>query len=620
MNLGGYAEARYPAQIVDYLLNNATYNAHWTYPLVKAAFGKGWDDLKTETTEFEEVSRQKSMPNLLVRNSNEIDFFQDFEKTYAQDPSFPHYSAAFGNEWDLYTASAAEVTARVKRSIERLRTAEAMAAMVSLKNQDFMNSREAERDLAFMNMGLFFDHDWTADRDAVWKEALGLWGKRLASQIEGYVDKLQSEASFGLGGLIQKSDQNLRFYVFNPLGWERSDAADFPYWGPTPVHVIDLSTGQETPSQIVTAGNDEQCIRIMAQRVPSVGYRVFEVQQGPGKAFTDTITANAASGSLSNEYYSLTCGSNGAITSLIEKTSNRQYVRNVDGRAINDLGPGSGIIEVENAGVVSATLKVKDVPTPLMHTTRITLYRNSDRIDIRNEITQNFGSLGDNPQTWTFSFNLNPPDIWHEEVGDVIRAKLQPDGHYSGNHARYDWLTLNHFADMSSGSKGVTLANADCLFMKTGKSSLTLLDTTTPQINIMVGGQVDGSRLGIYNQGGDSHFLQRFAIRTHSAYDQAAAMKFGLEHQNPLVAGPVTGNSASYPDKSYSLLRISDPNLLLWAVKPAEDGIANAGITLRVWNMSDSTSNFTAKMDRMEYHLCTTCHSHRDPHWRCQGL
>jgi len=596
MSLGGYAEARYPAQIVNYLLNNTTYNTHWPYPLVKAAFGKGWDDLKTETTEFEDVSRQESMPTLHVRNSNEIDFFQDFEKTYAQDPNFPHYSAAFGNEWDLYTASAAEVTARVKRSIERLRTAEAMSTLVSLKNQDFMNGREAERDLAFMNMGLFFNHDWTADRDAVWKDALGRWGKRLASQIEGYADKLQTEASFALGSLIQKSDQNIRFYVFNSLSWERNDVADFPYWGPTPIHVIDLLTGQETPSQIVTAGNHQQFIRIMAQRVPSVGYKVFEVQQGQGQALTDTITANPASGSLSNEYYSLTVGANGAITSLVERTSNRQYVMNVGGRAINDLGSGHGTIELENAGVVSATLKVKDVPTPLMHTTRITLYRNSDRIDIRNEITQNFGSVGDNPPAWAFSFNLSSPDTWHEEVGDVIRAKLQPDGHYSGNHARYDWLTLNHFVEMNSGSLGVTLANADCLFMKTGKSTLTSLDTTTPQINVMVGGQVDGPKLGIYNQGGDSYFLQRFGLRTHGAYSQTTAMKFGLEYQNPLVTGPVTGTSSSYDEKSYSLLTISDPNVLLWALKPGEEGIANAGVALRVWNMSNSASNFTAKL------------------------
>jgi alpha-mannosidase len=146
-----------------------------------------------------------------------------------------------------------------------------MATLVSLKNQNFMNGREAERDLAFMNMGLFFNHDWTTDRDDVWKDALGRWGKRLAGQIERYVDKLQSEASFALGSLIRKSDRNIRFYVLNPLSWERTDVADFPYGGPIPVRVIDLTTDQETPSQIVTIGNHQQYIRILVLK--HINYR-----------------------------------------------------------------------------------------------------------------------------------------------------------------------------------------------------------------------------------------------------------------------------------------------------------------------------------------------------------
>jgi alpha-mannosidase len=62
------------------------------------------------------------------------------------------------------------------------------------------------------------------------------------------------------------------------------------------------------------------------------------------------------------------------------------------------------------------------------------------------------------------------------------------------------------------------------------------------------------------------------------------------------VTGPVTGQSDFLGDKSFGLLTISDPNLILWALKPAEDGVANAGIALRVWNMSDATSKLTIKL------------------------
>ena len=95
---------------------------------------------------------------------------------------------------------------------------------------------------------------------------------------------------------------------------------------------------------------------------------------------------------------------------------------------------------------------------------------------------------------------------------------------------------------------------------------------------------MDGNGLGILSQGGDTHFLQRFALQTHDAYDAVAAMKFALEFQNPLVTGTITGGSA-YPATNYSHLTINNPNVLLWALKPAEEGIGD-GMVARVWNVS----------------------------------
>jgi hypothetical protein len=68
-------------------------------------------------------------------------------------------------------------------------------------------------------------------------------------------------------------------------------------------------------------------------------------------------------------------------------------------------------------------------------------------------------------------------------------------------------------------------------------------------------------------------------------------MKFALEHQNPLVAGRVDGGDF-YPERSYSLLAIDNPNVLLWALKPAEDGI-EAGLVARVWNVSNEKGKFS---------------------------
>jgi alpha-mannosidase len=66
-------------------------------------------------------------------------------------------------------------------------------------------------------------------------------------------------------------------------------------------------------------------------------------------------------------------------------------------------------------------------------------------------------------------------------------------------------------------------------------------------------------------------------------------MQVSLEHQNPLVAGMVSGTETIFPDKDYSFLEVSDPNVLLWSLKPAEDGPAK-GIIARMWNVGNTNS------------------------------
>jgi alpha-mannosidase len=153
-------------------------------------------------------------------------------------------------------------------------------------------------------------------------------------------------------------------------------------------------------------------------------------------------------------------------------------------------------------------------------------------------------------------------------------------------------MTLNHFADITdaANARGVTLANADCAFAKLGSSTASNLDTATPQINVLAGGQVDGSWLGIRGQNGETHFLQRFALRPHDAYDQTAAMKFALEALNPLVTAPIIGiKNSPYPPTNHSLLTVSNPNVLLWALKPHDDGISG-GVVARFWNQASEPS------------------------------
>ena len=258
---------------------------------------------------------------------------------------------------------------------------------------------------------------------------------------------------------------------------------------------------------------------------------------------------------------------------------------------MNDIAPDSDDgepLRVENRGPVSVPVRARS-GAGLDHTTAVTLYRGSDRVDLVNELTANFTDV----RHWAFSFALSEPALHTEEVGAVILNKPQSaGGDYADRHARYDYLTVNHFADFTDGSgrKGVTLSNPDLAFAKLGRSTASRLDTETPQLHLLAGGQVDGASLGIPGQNGNRRFLQRFALRPHGGYDQTAAMKFALEHQNPFVTGAVTGNrGGAYPVAVHSLLSVSHADVLLWALKVHEDGI-HRGLVARVWNQAKTAS------------------------------
>jgi alpha-mannosidase len=589
-NYGGYSEAYDPLASIQFAETNANFQTRYPFPVI-GAFGRGWDDLQYTSDEFVTVAQQNTNANRRIIVSNQEDFFRDFEANYGNN--LETYAAAYGNEWDALVASLAEVSARVKRSTEKLRTADALAALVSLNNPSFMTSRIAERDKAMINLGLYFEHDWTAD-GPVPRNTRANWSRRVEREITEYVDKLNDDARTELGRQISRSGTEQRFFVFNPLSWTRTDFADIPFKQNRKVKVFDVSTGVEVPSQIMRFGN-RKVLRVLAENVPSVGYKVYEIRSGASANLTNAATANGSV--IENDFYRITLANDGAITSLIDKQrSNRETVRTINGKILNDLGGNrTGRITVENAGAVSVTLRAES-SSPLAHTTRITLFRNSNRVDVENQITQNFGDL----KTWSYSFDINSPDVWHEEVGAVIRGKLLANGgHYSPKNARYDWLTMNHFADISDGATnnfGVTLSNADAYFMKLGASTTATLDTNSPQINVLSGGQIDGAALGIPNQGGDQFFKQRFALQTHNAFNQTDAMKFALEHQNPFTTGMIEGGgNRPYPANNYSFLTISDPDILLWTLKPAEDGISQ-GVVARVWNQANAARNYNLSL------------------------
>jgi alpha-mannosidase len=628
-NLGTYWEAGFPEKAINWTETNEGFKRRHVDPKtnqpydIVGLFGYGGDDLARKTgltppppipavprlqavpsspfsDHFHVIAEKMSNDKRQVIVSNSLDYFAEFSKKYGA--TLPSQSVTYGNEWDLYSASMSETSARAKRAVEKLRTAELLATITSLKYPAFMSNHIGARDDAFTDLGLYWEHDWTAD-GPVTRGQRAAWQEKLVANIEYYVNSIYAEGLIRIGGMIPLPAKAHRFFVVNPLGWARTEFSDHPYSGKGEnIRVRDLTTGKDVPHQLVKI-NGASFLRILAPDVPATGYKVFEVQQGASTAPTDLAARVSDDGAnknsvIENAAVKLVVAPDGAVRSFIDKRrGNKELAATIDGLQINDFAANSDAgdaLRVENAGPVSVTLRARS-DAGLPHSTTITLYRDSDRVDIKNEINSNFGDT----RHWAFSFNLDAPSLRTEEVGGINLNKLKSEGgHYADSHARYDYLTLNHFADFTSGDgkSGVTISNPDLAFAKLGRSNIKKLDSKTPQLNVLAGGQVDGRWLGIQDQNGASYFLQRFALRGHAGYDQVGAMKFALEHQNPLIAGDMFGKpEGKLPEKTYSLMTVSDPNVLLWAVKPADDGI-DKGIVARLWNLSNAPAKANLKL------------------------
>lgn len=604
--LGGYAEIfsdstgslpSHTNMSIDDLAAKASITETGPYPYkIAAAFGVGWDAFITTKDELVAAAQAKTIPGPTGQEiivSNEEDFFRDFETTYGS--SLPIVTKTFGNEWDLNCASLSEISARMKRAIEKLRAAEAMAAIELNFDVTLMAPILQMRNEAWESIGLYWEHSMGFDNGTI--AAREAFQRRLEADVTNYADALYNLAKKALGLRITNTgNSNTRFYAFNPLGWVRSDYVDFRFNVNNNIRVVDLTNNTEKPFQFITK-DGQSYLRVQADSIPSVGYKVFEVVPGAGTVFPNAGTFISAD-AVECDSFRVEFTNAGVLKRVLDKRNNKELVQ--PGQFLNDLGSGndnSGTSFVESNGPVSVTIFTQS-SVPKSHITRVTLYKKIARIDIDNVITQNF----DDATTWTYSFNNTATsEVWHEETGAVIKAKLTTNvtnpGHYAAQNARYDWNTLNHFASVNETQNGygVTLSNQDCYFMQIGNSSVTTLDEASSQLKILAGGKVTSGSIGFVDQGGINEFNQRFSITTHLAYSAPAEMKKALEHQNFLVADTILSSGANFllPNQ-FSLVSTNDPGTVIYAVKVAEEGIVD-GIVTRAWNLAstDAVPTFT---------------------------
>lgn len=564
--LGGYAEMLEPTVAVQQM--NALCDTE-RYPfLVAGAFGKGWDNIHNYAYDLVWGLGHRTLPGTKLHLSNQLDFFHHFEKEYGSD--LPNVALAHGNEWDLNLASLAEVNATFRRSMEKLRTAEAMAAFVSIGEPDRFDDLQSLKTDFYYGLGVFNVHGWTAD-GPIDRHDFATYMRRQQQKVTDYVDVLYSQAAKALAENVFAEDNNI-VYLFNPLNWDRDELIDIPADGP--MSVWDKMSDKRLESVNVTK-NSQNYIRVLVKDIPPVGYKLLQLIEGNDAS--DNVPFTVSGQEIETPFYKVQLTKSGAIRSLYDKTIQKEWTKGLLNYLDNRDPKAGEDMEVLFKDNHCLTILCRS-EHPVKHDCRITLYAHTPRIDIQNRILENF----DDPLHWSFDFRVDKAEVWHEEVGAIIKAKTALNGgHYADRMARYDYLTLNHFLNVGNNRQSITLSNRDCLFFRLGDSTPTFLDQQSATVHVLAGGQVNDN-LGVIAQDGDSLFHQDFSVMPHHyAFDAAISMRLALEHQNPVVVEPVTPGG-KWVEKNRSLLKIEMPDVILWTLKPAED----AGLIARMWNLN----------------------------------
>ncbi|MEO6966058.1 MAG: glycoside hydrolase family 38 C-terminal domain-containing protein, partial [Acidobacteriaceae bacterium] len=365
--------------------------------------------------------------------------------------------------------------------------------------------------------------------------------------------------------------------VFNPLGWQRSGLVtidvQMPTTTPNGVSVLDVK-GRVLPSEVVSSTGQTNSYHLLVKtdEIPSIGYEVLHVVPGK-RPFASDLKVNG----LTLENASLKVAvdpSTGCITSLYNKKDHFEALApgacgdqlqtfkdtpiaddawNIDPGTLDHVNP---MTEVDSVKLVEndpfrAVIRVTRHWQHSKFVQDIQLYTGSDQVNIVNDIDWHETHV-----LLKAAFPLAATSkmaTYEIPYGTIERPTTRTN---SWDDAKFEVSALR-WADMGDGTHGLSLIN-ESKYGYDGKENvlrLTLLRSPVyPDPNADRGHQ---------------HFS--FALYPHAGdWKQALTVRHGFDYNYKLQARQVEAHTGTLP-LEHSFIAINDPNVVLTAVKKAED-------------------------------------------------
>lgn len=416
----------------------------------------------------------------------------------------------------------------------------------------------------------------------------------------------------GLAAKVDTRGPGTPIVVFNPLGWARSDIVEvevgFGKKGVQSVNVIGPG-GANEPTQIVAstkyADGGLRTVRVafVARDVPALGYAVYHA--APSKmnqpAFGQQGADNPGEITIENNFYRMTIDQQcGVIRHLHVKADESdalagggnvvsrqqdhgdlwELYHGLDGgsriamtthqtvpahgkASFSDEGNGSKW--VTTGGLVFSEYRVERPFGAGMFATTIRVYAGLKRIEVTTRLV--------NAEKYVRYQVLFPTSIKGGKTTHEIPfgAIERPNGIE---------FPAQNWADLSDGRHGLALLNIGLPGNVTTDG--TMMISLLRSHNLGAYGFGGGYEPGMSSESGfqiGRERTSRYAIVPHAGdWREARIYRDGLEFNQPLVARPMLPHAGPLPER-WGLLSVSDPNVVVSAVKPGSQGT----VVLRVY-------------------------------------
>jgi alpha-mannosidase len=388
-----------------------------------------------------------------------------------------------------------------------------------------------------------------------------------------------TDATEAISSGLNTQTKGIPIVVFNPLNIEREDLVEanvaFPNGTPKAVRVSGPD-GREVPSQL-TDGKV-----LFVAKAPSVGYAIYDVQ--PAEIASAHSSLKVTGSSLENDRYRVRLDQNGDVSSIYDKTLNKELlsgpVRLAISTDIPKIYPAWNMeFEQEQAApraYVSGPAKVRIKENgPVRVALEVT--RNAEGSTFVQTISLSAGDAGNrvefgNAIDWkTLAANLkasiplaasNENATYNWGVGTIQRPNANERQFEVASHR---WIDLTD----KSGSFGTTILT-DCKngSDKPNDNTLRVTLMRSPGMQPSTNGRPQAYTDQANQDWGHHEFV--FALAGHADDWRKSQTDWQAYRLNdPLIAFETTKHAGSL-GKSFSLLHLNNPRIRVLALKKAE--------------------------------------------------